>query len=81
VNARGGGHSYTAYSLGSANGHLIIDLRRFDNITVDSSTGHAEIGAGSRLGDIALGLNNHNRAMSHGLCPYVGIGGHALFGG
>lgn len=52
-------------------------MKNFNSITLDSSTGTAVIGMGSRLGDIITALNNQGRAMPHGTCPYVGIGGHA----
>jgi hypothetical protein len=82
VSPRAGGHSYAAYGLGGTNGALVIDLQRIKQVSVDASTGEAVIGTGSRLGDIALSLNNQGgRALPHGTCPYVGLGGHASFGG
>ncbi|KAF8633808.1 hypothetical protein AX15_001249 [Amanita polypyramis BW_CC] len=44
-------------------------------------SGIATIQTGNRLGDVAVGLNNHGRALPHGTCPYVGIGGHSAYGG
>lgn len=82
ISPRAGGHSYAAYGLGGTNGALVIDLQRIKQVSVDASTGEAVIGTGSRLGDIALSLNNQGgRALPHGTCPYVGLGGHASFGG
>jgi len=81
LSARAGGHSYAAYGLGGRNGALVIDLRRIKQISVDSKSGEAVIGSGSRLGDMALDLNTHGRALPHGTCPYVGLGGHTAFGG
>ncbi|OAV99593.1 hypothetical protein PTTG_09620 [Puccinia triticina 1-1 BBBD Race 1] len=82
VSPRSGGHSYAAYGLAGKNGALVIDLERLKHISVDKASGQALIGAGSRLGDIALGLNDHGgRAIPHGTCPHVGLGGHAAFGG
>ncbi|ORY84716.1 glucooligosaccharide oxidase [Leucosporidium creatinivorum] len=80
VVARGGGHSYASYGLGATNGALMIDLSSLHSIVVDSD-GQAHVGGGARLGDTALALNAKGRAMSHGVCPWVGIGGHAAFGG
>ncbi|KAF8317049.1 glucooligosaccharide oxidase [Amanita rubescens] len=80
VVARSGGHSYIANGLGGKNGVLVIDMKNMTSITV-SSSGIATIQTGNRLGDIALALNAHGRGLPHGLCPYVGIGGHASFGG
>ncbi|KAI0713966.1 FAD-binding domain-containing protein [Earliella scabrosa] len=80
VNARSGGHSYAAYALGGEDGHLTVSLDKLRTLKVSGNT--ATIGAGNRLGDVALYLwNNGKRAMAHGTCPYVGIGGHAGQGG
>ncbi|OAL00483.1 FAD-binding domain-containing protein [Phaeosphaeriaceae sp. SRC1lsM3a] len=82
VTARSGGHSYGAHGLGGEDGHLIIDLRRFNNVTVDAKAHTAVVGAGGRLGNIALALYDQGKqAMSHGTCPGVGIGGLTLHGG
>lgn len=54
-----------------------MDMRNFTDISVDSSSGNAIIGTGNRLGNIALALNDNGRALPHGTCPYVGIGGHS----
>ncbi|KAK4700541.1 hypothetical protein P7C70_g5706, partial [Phenoliferia sp. Uapishka_3] len=81
VSARSGGHSYASYGQGGTDGALVIDLGAFKHISVDQGTGVATIGGGVRLGDIALGLNELGRGLPHGTCPYVGVGGHASFGG
>ncbi|KAJ4464522.1 glucooligosaccharide oxidase, partial [Lentinula edodes] len=81
VVARGGGHSYVANGLGGKNGSLVIDMSGMKNITIDHSSNTAVIGTGNRLGDVALALNAAGRAMPHGTCSYVGIGGHSAFGG
>lgn len=41
----------------------------------------ASVGGGTRLGDMAIALNTQGRALSHGSCPQVGVGGHASQGG
>lgn len=81
VVARSGGHSYIANGLGGKDGALVVDLRNLNKITVDSSKHTAVIETGNRLGNIALALNNAGRALPHGTCPYVGIGGHSGYGG
>ena len=58
-------------------GSVVIDMSNFKQLSVDPTTFIATIGPGNRLGDIALGLNNAGRALPHGTCPYVGIGGHS----
>ncbi|KAJ7472955.1 glucooligosaccharide oxidase [Mycena galericulata] len=79
VVARSGGHSYIANGLGGNNGSLVVDLSQLKAITVQSP--NAIIETGNRLGDVALTLNNHGRALPHGTCSYVGIGGHSGYGG
>ena len=70
IQARSGGHSYGSYSLGGQNGSLVIDLEAFQQITVDSTTGIAAVGAGVRLGNLALGIYAQGqRALPHGNCP------------
>lgn len=81
VVARSGGHSYIANGVGGKNGALVIDLSKLKNITVDNNAGTAVIQTGNRLGDVAQALNDQGRALPHGTCPYVGVGGHASFGG
>ncbi|KAF8149346.1 glucooligosaccharide oxidase [Crassisporium funariophilum] len=81
VVARSGGHSYVANGLGGKDGVLVVDMSNFKQISVDSTSNIATIGPGNRLGDVALGLNNAGRALPHGTCPYVGIGGHSGYGG
>ena len=46
------------------------------NITVDPQTFNTVVQTGNRLGSVALALNASGRAMAHGVCPYVGAGGH-----
>ena len=59
------------------NGSVVIDMSNFKQISVDPNTHIATIGPGNRLGNIALALNSAGRALPHGTCPYVGVGGHA----
>ncbi|KAK7446364.1 hypothetical protein VKT23_014570 [Stygiomarasmius scandens] len=78
---RGGGHSYIANGLGGENGVVVVDMSNMKAINIDSNSETVEIGSGNRLGDVALTLNSAGRALPHGTCPYVGIGGHSAFGG
>lgn len=70
-------HSYIANSLGGKNGALVIDLGSFTDITVNEVDNTAVLGVGNKLGDIALALNEYGRAIPHGRCSYVGLGGHS----
>jgi FAD/FMN-containing dehydrogenase len=54
----------------------------FKQFTMDNTTYKATVGSGVLLGDLTkLMHDNGNRAMAHGTCPQVGIGGHATIGG
>lgn len=55
----------------------MVDLRNLQNIQLDEEAGTAFIETGNRLGDIVTKLDLHGRALPHGTCAYVGIGGHA----
>lgn len=47
-----------------------------------TDNGIATVGAGVRLGNLALGVfAQGERALPHGVCPGVGIGGHFTHGG
>ena len=52
-------------------------MSNFKQISVDPNTHIATIGPGNRLGNIALALNDAGRALPHGVCPYIGMGGHS----
>ena len=78
---RGGGHSYEAYGLGGGNGWAVLDLRKFDSISIDKNAKTATVGAGVRLGSLALQLAQAGFALPHGTCSYVGVAGHSLGGG
>ncbi|KAK5953105.1 hypothetical protein OHC33_005673 [Knufia fluminis] len=82
VQARSGGHSYANYGLGGEDDAVVVDLENFRHFSIDESTWQATIGSGTLLGDVTKKLHeNGNRAMAHGTCPQVGIGGHATIGG
>ena len=72
----------TLAGLGGQNGAVVVDLVNFQQFAVDKSTWEATIGSGTLLGDVTKRLHdNGSRAMAHGTCPQVGIGGHATIGG
>ncbi|KAF2731368.1 glucooligosaccharide oxidase [Polyplosphaeria fusca] len=82
VTAKSGGHSYGSHGLGGENGHLIVDMKNFNSVTVASDGNSATIGTGGRLGDVATALYSQGKkAISHGTCPGVGVGGLSLHGG
>jgi len=82
VQPRSGGHSFGSHSLGGWDGALVIDLKNLDTVDVDQTTWQATIGGGTRLDKVTSGLYDQGqRAIAHGTCPQVGIGGHATIGG
>jgi uncharacterized protein YbaA (DUF1428 family) len=57
-------------------------MKNFQQFSMNTNTWQATIGGGTLLGDVTKRLHdNGQRAMAHGTCPQVGIGGHATIGG
>ena len=82
VQAKSGGHSYASFSAGGRDGVLVVDLENLNGIALDRSTNIAAVGAGVRIGNLALGVYQQGRrALAHGTCPGVGVGGHFTHGG
>ncbi|EAQ86136.1 hypothetical protein CHGG_07389 [Chaetomium globosum CBS 148.51] len=80
--AKCGGHSYASFGLGGEDGHLVIEMSRMNKVVLDNVTGIATAEGGTRLGHLAMELYTQGkRAISHGTCPGVGVGGHLLHGG
>lgn len=81
VQAKSGGHSYASFSSGGKDGSMMISLESFSSVAVDQS-GLVKVGGGVRLGNLADGIwTQGKKALSHGTCPGVGVGGHATHGG
>ncbi|GAB0137272.1 hypothetical protein EsDP_00005545 [Epichloe bromicola] len=82
VQARSGGHSFANFGVGGSDGAIVVDLKHFQQFSMDTNNWQATIGAGTLLGDVTKKLHDAGgRAMAHGTCPAVGIGGHATIGG
>ncbi|KAJ7272726.1 hypothetical protein B0H12DRAFT_1228723 [Mycena haematopus] len=82
VQARSGGHSYGNYGIGGEDNAVVVDMVNFQQFSMDNSTWQATIGAGTLLADVTTRLHDAGgRAIAHGTCPQVGIGGHATIGG
>jgi FAD/FMN-containing dehydrogenase len=70
VSAKSGGHSYGNMGFGGENGHLVVQLDRMYNMTVNPVTKVATVQPGARLGHMATVLyEKYNRAVAHGTCP------------
>ncbi|KXS14387.1 FAD-binding domain-containing protein [Gonapodya prolifera JEL478] len=76
---RSGGHSYE--NLGSLDGQLLLDISTLNNVTVDAASSTATVGAGIRLGNLYVALDNFGFTFTGGVCPSVGLGGHMGAGG
>ncbi|KAJ7216861.1 glucooligosaccharide oxidase [Mycena haematopus] len=81
VVARSGGHSYIANGIGGRDGSLVVDVMHLKHIDFNKTTNVASVGTGNKNGDIAQALVALGRDVSHGTCPYVGLGGHVTYGG
>lgn len=79
VQARSGGHSYA--NFGAGDGAVAVDLVHLQQYAMDETTWRATVGGGMTLGDVDAQLHKTGRAFAHGVCPGVGIGGHATIGG
>ncbi|KAI0424103.1 hypothetical protein F5Y09DRAFT_353836 [Xylaria sp. FL1042] len=80
VQARSGGHSYASHSNGGVDGSVVIDLRKLQDIDLRVD-GIVRVGGGVRLGNLARAIWQDRRALTHGTCPTVSIGGHFTHGG
>lgn len=70
ISPKSGGHSYASHGIGGEDGHLMVDLKYFNTISLDKETGIATIGPGARLGNVAQELYDQGEAaISHGTCP------------
>ncbi|CAJ2503972.1 Uu.00g113660.m01.CDS01 [Anthostomella pinea] len=83
VTPKSGGHSYASLGLGGEDGHLVVELDRMYDVTLESEdTGVAVVQPGARLGHLASVLwEDYGRGVAHGTCAGVGISGHFLHGG
>ncbi|KAJ7035579.1 hypothetical protein C8F04DRAFT_511931 [Mycena alexandri] len=82
VQPRSGGHSYANYGIGGEDNAVVVDMVNFQQFSMDNSTWQATIGGGTLLADVTTRLHDAGgRAIAHGTCPQVGIGGHATIGG
>ncbi|KAF7321863.1 FAD-binding domain-containing protein [Mycena kentingensis (nom. inval.)] len=82
VSALSGGHSYAAGGYGARDGSLVLNMREMTGMVYNAADGTASVQPGARLGDVAIWLKvSAGRAMAHGVCAYVGIGGHSGLGG
>lgn len=56
-------------------------MQKFQAVSLNMTTNIATFGAGLRLGNLELALRPYGRALPHGTCAGVGVGGHFTAGG
>ncbi|XP_042479775.1 O-acetylstemmadenine oxidase-like [Macadamia integrifolia] len=83
IKVRSGGHDYEGLSYRSDVPFIIVDLRNFRLITVDTVEKTAWVQAGSTLGEVYYHIANKSNTLGFpaGLCSTVGVGGHISGGG
>lgn len=76
---RSGGHNVAG--LGYCDDGMMIDLSRFDAITIDPVRRVAIAQPGIKLGEFVAATQVHGLATASGTCSSVGLGGATLGGG
>ncbi|BDA51596.1 probable xylooligosaccharide oxidase at N-terminal half [Coccomyxa sp. Obi] len=79
VQARGTGHQLAGIALPECG--VTIDMRNFQDSSLDETTGLVTVQTGLRTGDAVERLVSKGRLPSVGTCKDVGVGGFALQGG
>jgi hypothetical protein len=79
VTVRGGGHSFAGHAV--ADGAVMIDLRRFGDVTVDVGAQRARCGGGVTWAAVDAATAQHELAVTGGLISHTGVGGLTLGGG
>src|SRR4051812_43740508 len=79
VTVRGGGHSAAGAAV--ADGAVMIDLSRMDDVRVDPEARRAYVGAGASLADLDAATAAHGLAVVAGLVSHTGVAGLTLTGG
>lgn len=75
---RSGGHSLAGWSTGTG---LVIDITTQNQVSVDTGSGIATVGAGCRLIDVYQQVSAVGFALPAGTCPSVGMAGLTMGGG
>ncbi|KAL8512858.1 hypothetical protein ACS0TY_019122 [Phlomoides rotata] len=83
IRVRSGGHDYEGLSYTSETPFVMVDMRNFRSISIDSKEKTAWVQAGATLGQLyhTLALKSKTLAFPAGACPDVGVGGHFTGGG
>ncbi|KAK4440272.1 Berberine bridge enzyme-like 18 [Sesamum alatum] len=83
IRVRSGGHDYEGLSYTSQIPFVVLDMRNFRSISINTEEKTAWVDVGATLGQLYYTIARHSRtlAFTAGVCPTVGIGGHISGGG
>jgi len=79
VTVRGGGHSFAGHAV--ADGEIMIDLSRLNQISVDPGAGRVRCGGGTTWAALDAATAEHACAVPGGFVSHTGVAGLTLGGG
>ena len=72
---------HNAAPLGALEDTLLVDVRHFQDVSIDPCAGRVRVGAGVKWERVAPELSEFGLAALHGSSPDVGVAGYSLGGG
>ncbi|KAL0409344.1 UNVERIFIED_CONTAM: Berberine bridge enzyme-like 18 [Sesamum radiatum] len=83
IRVRSGGHDYEGLSYVSGIPFVVLDMRNFRTVSINTKDKTAWVEAGTTLGQLYHTIARHSKTLAFpaGVCPTVGVGGHISGGG